>query len=399
MKLCYEEITKEEKESKVREKLKKAGYEKAPWDLINQKLKDNQFQHTISKPINSNNYTPKFVTESGQEIDFTQLSSGEKVIVQLILWSYDSASSAKTGNYNKLFIMDEFDAHLNPSMAEMFIKIVKEVLVGQFQMQVILTTHSPSTIAYCEEESVFWMEEGKILQGDEKKSKQEVIKNLATGLILLEDSVDTISLLAQSTKDKILFVEGKSDKIYLEKAMKVLKDINLEEIDIIPCCGASTMNTIISFFKELPSYSSDKQLILLVDNDSAGRGVTIKNDNNTNIQKIVIPILDVHKCDGIDNNKIQYPIEFLFGFDLLNDNNLLEEQKTTNHINSNGLTELSTIIQTLTQDDNKKILCYYLKEGSQNKTTFANKLEETKENFQNFKPLLDEIQKVFGIKK
>ena len=114
------------------------GTDVAPWDMINTKFFQYGFKHKILEPQNIGKYHPKFVSNLGDEISFNDLSSGEQVIAQLVLWSYDSADERKTGNRNKLLMMDEFDAHLNPSMAKMFIEIVKSVLVGQFKMQVIM---------------------------------------------------------------------------------------------------------------------------------------------------------------------------------------------------------------------------------------------------------------------
>jgi AAA15 family ATPase/GTPase len=46
--------------------------------------------------------------------------------------------------------VDEFDAHLNPSIAEKFIEVIQTYFVNK-GVQVIMTTHSPSTVAFAKE--------------------------------------------------------------------------------------------------------------------------------------------------------------------------------------------------------------------------------------------------------
>jgi hypothetical protein len=49
-------------------------------------------------------------------------------------------------------------------MSNIFLEIVQDMLVKQFKIQVILATHSPSTVAYTPEENLFLMENSEILQ-------------------------------------------------------------------------------------------------------------------------------------------------------------------------------------------------------------------------------------------
>jgi predicted ATP-dependent endonuclease of OLD family len=84
----------------------------------------------------------------------------KEVIFYLICSGYNGLGSIQ--NKTSLLLLDELDAYLNPVMSKMFIEIVNDILVKKFKIQVIMTTHSPSTVAYTPEENLFWMENGKI---------------------------------------------------------------------------------------------------------------------------------------------------------------------------------------------------------------------------------------------
>ncbi len=76
-------------------------------------------------------------------LEMKDLSSGEKVAFALALWTWGNSKGQKTD----ILLVDEFDAHLNPSIAEKYIGIIKEYFVD-LGVQVIMTTHNPSTVAY-----------------------------------------------------------------------------------------------------------------------------------------------------------------------------------------------------------------------------------------------------------
>jgi energy-coupling factor transporter ATP-binding protein EcfA2 len=102
--------------------------------------------------------------------------------------------------YPKLLLFDEVDAHLHPSMSRHFIKTIVETLVEKLGVNVVATTHSPSTVAVAPEESVFVMKAG--LPGLHKSSK-------AAALNLLTDGVPTLALSIDGRRQ--VFVESPAD--------------------------------------------------------------------------------------------------------------------------------------------------------------------------------------------
>ena len=116
----------------------------APWDVVNQSLAVAGFPYEVMSPTEFSildNYELKLRDlQSGVQIGALDLSSGEKVLLQLVLWLY---SSGKEGVFPKLLLLDEPDAHLHPSMTTQFLDIISEVLVNKLGIRVIMTTHSP----------------------------------------------------------------------------------------------------------------------------------------------------------------------------------------------------------------------------------------------------------------
>ena len=183
-----------------------------PWDIVNESLKVAGFPYEIISPATVS-LTEVFELmmkdrRYGTEIRPDDLSSGEKVILQLTLWLF---SSSKEGAFPKLLLLDEPDAHLHPSMTVQFLDVISEVLVRKHGVRVIMTTHSPSTVALAPEGSVFEMQRGKPLV-ERVNDRAAIISVLTAGLI-------TVSLAS-----RFYFVEDEIDVEFYNSILDVLSD-------------------------------------------------------------------------------------------------------------------------------------------------------------------------------
>jgi predicted ATPase len=397
------ETTNEERKSIISAKLKEIYQtDRAPWDIINEKFREYNFKHKISSP-SSGTYQPKFITDDGSEINFSDLSSGEKAIVRLILWSYSDSGN----NKHKLLMMDEFDAHLNPSMAKMFIAIVEDVLVKQFEMQVIMTTHSPSTVAYCKEESLFWMENFSLTQ----KTKNEVIELLTPGILTFRKD----RLLLLTTKENIIFTEGETDIDYIKAAAEVLgfKDI-IDKCEFIPAYGDRGKDYFDLFTNnKISKLENSKKIIVIFDydkkgidafNKTCGKQQSIPSDNNNTYT----PLEPYDKENGramllpLNNEEYKnefthgyYLIEFLFESSVLMEfkNGCLQGECVDNldNLKKQSLNDRCYWPPKLGQNITIKKLDF----SQEEKGIFAEYVKNNKDKikFDNFKPLLEEIKK------
>ncbi len=190
---------------KTEEFLKQYG--PPPWETLNQIIAEAKFDYEVNVPKTSTpnaEFEAKLIHRHKQtEILFTDLSSGEKVIISLILALYQAKGTIE---FPKVLLLDEPDAHLHPSMAKQFLDVVQNVLVRDKGVRVIMTTHSPSTVALTSEESIFLMTnqtEPEIT----KVSKDKALQLLTTG-------VPTLSVLYENRRQ--VFVESDNDVRFYE---------------------------------------------------------------------------------------------------------------------------------------------------------------------------------------
>jgi len=343
-KLCMDEINKINKE-------------KAPWELINDLFKKYGFHYRMCDfDLNTNNAAMMFwhVDKKDEKRNILQLSSGEKMIVSLIAWAHNP----NTGNRVKLMLLDEPDAHLHPSMSKMMIDIIKNTLVKEYGIRVIMTTHSPSTVAHAAKKGVgiFWMQDGDIVKN---KKSDEIIEDLSSGLIKVSDVAEGLQLLINETKKNVLFVEGKLDKIYLEAAIKLFgleKKFEEKEIFIFACTGADT----IVKYTDNDQFPMKKTRVALFDRDEHGEE-SAKNLN----QKVKHLFVSEREEDKIE-------IERLFDEELLKKSGVLVGDK-------------------ITKDEPKKLFAEEMKNLPCD--------DSKKEIFRKFRPLLERILEKFDEKK
>lgn len=155
------------------------------WQELNTELekyrKRGQFNYEIVAPsIYSSNYEVTFTSPiDGKEVHFDSLSSGEKIIFELICYYFLSRNNSKK---LKIIILDEFDANLNPALAEMYLEVIEEQFCKK-DIITLLTTHSPSTVVEVNPKDLFSVSIEKGIQSVEcakdEKGKKAILKKLA----------------------------------------------------------------------------------------------------------------------------------------------------------------------------------------------------------------------------
>lgn len=159
----------------------------APWDVVNEILQAAEFPYQVVSPLSSSwidVYKFHLELSDGKTIRPADLSSGEKMLLGVALWLYNSKHHNR---FPKLFLLDEPDAHLHPSMTRHFLRVINEVLVEKYGVRTILTTHSPTTVALAPEGSLFEMSRGKQTIS-RSRSKQATVGLLTSGLVTVSKS-------------------------------------------------------------------------------------------------------------------------------------------------------------------------------------------------------------------
>lgn len=191
-----------------------------PWIVLKDIIKESKLPFEISTPENMDLFgkfhftlTHSFLNEP---ISFYDLSSGEKVLISLVFYLY---SSREKNAFPKLLLLDEPDAHLHPSMSQQFLDVIKNVLVDKYNVQVIMTTHSPSTVILAPDESIYEMSLAKprIKKGT---SKNYCVSLLTEGLIFVGEGT------------KYILVEDVADREFYTHIYSQLTSENLISTDI-----------------------------------------------------------------------------------------------------------------------------------------------------------------------
>ncbi|MBX2906630.1 MAG: AAA family ATPase [Taibaiella sp.] len=170
-----------------------------PWVVMKEIIKAAKLPFDINDPSNNgvrDSFRLVLTHETlKEEIDFQDLSSGERVLISLVFYTYNSQERSV---FPKLLLLDEPDAHLHPSMSQQFLNVIKNVLVDRYGVRVIMSTHSPSTVVLAPADTIFEMQIG------EPRIKKSPSKNHSISLL-------TSGLVYVGEGSKYVIVEDKDD--------------------------------------------------------------------------------------------------------------------------------------------------------------------------------------------
>lgn len=182
-----------------------------PWELINDIFELAKISYRINAPEGHRDldYRARLKNiTTGTEISFNDLSNGEKVLVSMALSIYNvTENKIKT----QLLLMDEPDAPLHPEYSKIFLEVIKKYIVEKAGVKVIITSHSPTTIAACTDIPVYEM--CKINRIPFPKTKNEAIE-------ILLDGLNSIRVTSENRRQ--VFVESIYDVDYYENLFNIL---------------------------------------------------------------------------------------------------------------------------------------------------------------------------------
>lgn len=84
------------------------------------------------------------------------LTNGEQIILLSLLWKVLSENERISKNEKKqVLLIDEIDAHMHPGAVHKLVQSIK-LFVEKSKIQVILTTHNPTTVSFFDEKNLLW---------------------------------------------------------------------------------------------------------------------------------------------------------------------------------------------------------------------------------------------------
>ena len=335
----------------------------APWDFINSILKTySGFDYTISFPNKfdfdrysyqqTSSFIPKLKNERKDiQIDYQSMSSGEHTLFALALCLFKTSSD---NLFPKLLLLDEVDSSLHPSMIENLFRVITDVFV-QNGTKVMLTTHSPTTIALAEEKSIFVVnKEGR--NRIEKTSKNKALEILTENLATIDQG---LKLFDQISKKELSIISEGNNIEYIKKAIELFSTNDAPKIDLLAGfehkSGKSQLKTLFGFFAIA---KPDKKVLFVWDSDFT---TNFEEKNNTYgfvFEKNLSS--KVERSTGIES---LFNDEYVEGFVSKTTNSSGEitglhfegnkKQEFKNHILLNGDTEIFKNFQPLIQKINE----------------------------------------------
>lgn len=184
----------------------------APWDFVNDILGKSRLPFIINRPhatkINES-YEPKLIKRNGSEMRFDDLSSGEKVLMSFAFCIYNAFGEDSV--FPKILLLDEVDAPLHPEMVDVILKVINETLVEGVGINVIISTHKPTTVALAPEESIYEIVESRTIN---KVSREKAVSILTVG-------VPTMAFTSDLRQQ--VFTEGEIDAAALSSFYQMYK--------------------------------------------------------------------------------------------------------------------------------------------------------------------------------
>lgn len=167
---------------------------------------------------------------------------------------------------NALVLLDEPDSHIHVANKKKF----KDLLLSYENRENIITTHSPTLTHSFDDKHITMINQGQV----EDKQKQEIFSQITDGIWNYQEQ----SIFLSSTKNIILLVEGKHDKIHIEEAFKRLNS-GYEELnfDIFQMNGEANIKHMMLGLANNGVNFNGKKIIAIFDNDKAGQDSFSKN--------------------------------------------------------------------------------------------------------------------------
>lgn len=199
-------------------------YGPPPWEIVNQVLAEAEMTFRFVKPSPDADRSVELQlqhTVSGVDVSFSALSSGERILLALAQFLYLAQDPRQPTDMPTLFLFDEIDAPLHPSMTAALLHIIDQVMVQQEGLHVIMTTHSPSTVALAPEESIHIMSsEPKRLH---KAIRDEAIRLLTVGVPILS---------INRANRRQVFVESQHDAEFFEQITMLAQPYLLPDVSL-----------------------------------------------------------------------------------------------------------------------------------------------------------------------
>ena len=150
---------------------------------------------------------------TGIDIPTGDLSSGEKTLLAITMSLYSDSRSEEI-RLPHVLLLDEADSTLHPSMVTSLLRVARDIFVARHGVKIILTTHSPTTVALAPEESLYVMRRFPDPRLRQATDRDEALSSLTVGLSTLSVRIDN---------RRTVFVESEYDENCYQELFRLLR--------------------------------------------------------------------------------------------------------------------------------------------------------------------------------
>ena len=256
-----------------------------PWDVLNDLLQNHfKIPYRVNSPQDPDGTgkIPPLERDDTYEfalfhtdkknirMNFSSLSSGERLMMGLVLAMYKS--SFKASKFPNVLLLDETDAVLHPSMVQQALDVIQRYFVKQQRMKVLMATHSPSTVAYAPEDSIYIVNPPGQEPRVEKQDKQTALSILTEGVVSFVFDSDARMKIRHSIRTRrkpLLLVEGFTDFLIIQKAWEKIRGTEIP-FDIMDCFSAGLLRATLQNADDIVGKGESAKVFGLFDYDAAG---------------------------------------------------------------------------------------------------------------------------------
>lgn len=191
------------------------------YDVNGYEFRNSNLQLDIHNGMQNQNIHIYLFNKNGNfQTNLDALSSGEKTLLALAFSIY---KLKKNKILAKVLLMDELDSALHPSMSQRLVNVLYKYFYNTLGIKIIISSHSPSTIAFSPDDSLYIIKKDKTSQLLHHVSKDEALKELTIG-------VPSFSINYENRKQ--VFVESKYDAQYYGQLYDIFKNFLNNEISL-----------------------------------------------------------------------------------------------------------------------------------------------------------------------
>ena len=205
---------------------------------------------------------------TGTQYELTSLSSGEKVLMALCLVSFNQYLGRRRP---KLFLLDELDAVLHPSMIAALVRTLKTLFVPQ-GAKILMTSHSPMTVAALDEADIFRVVRTGGHVNVSRTTKSEAIEELSEGLASIDAG---LKIAAYDGAKVTVLTEGHNAKhIKRWVELNFPGDVRVfEELE-----QYTNDNQLLAYGRLLGKMHTNTHFVIVWDCDAANKAETLRRE-------------------------------------------------------------------------------------------------------------------------